>query len=214
MAISLEILETDEQISAKIRQELLRDINKRLIRSTVKLAPKLRTIIKDSIQSQPEYISLRDGDLMIEFGLIDGANRLDTIIEYWTNSLIINNKSVRSIGGRFKGGLEIKAIKRDYSDVLYLPESVFTTEKGSDLRWLEWLLLEGDNAIILDYSIMYGNFKRSRTGGGIMVQRKGSSWRVPPEFSGTIDNNFVTRALDEASVEIEDTIVKTVLGDL
>ena len=214
MAVNLKILETDAQITAKIRRVLIVDLNKRLVRSATKLGPKLRKIIKDSIQSQPEYISLRDGDLMIELGLVDGSNRLDSIIEHWIDSLIISLKPVRSVGSKLKGGIEIKAIKSDYSDVLELSESVFTTEKGSDLRWLEWLLLEGDNAIILDYSIMYGNFKRSRTGGGIMVQRKGSSWRVPPEFSGTIDNNFVTRALDEASVEIEDTIVKTVLGDL
>ena len=37
-----------------------------------------------------------------------------------------------------------------------------------------------------------------------MVQGKGKKWRVPPEFSGTPRNNFVTRALDS----IEDDIVK------
>ena len=28
-------------------------------------------------------------------------------------------------------------------------------------------------------------------------------WRVPPEFSGTEDNNFLTRSIDQASIPLE-----------
>ena len=27
--------------------------------------------------------------------------------------------------------------------------------------------------------------------------KKGGSWRVPPEFSGTITDNFITRAIND-----------------
>ena len=36
----------------------------------------------------------------------------------------------------------------------------------------------------------------SRTGTVIMVKSTGRGWRVPPAFSGTVNDNFVTRALE------------------
>ena len=49
----------------------------------------------------------------------------------------------------------------------------------------------------------------SRTGGPIM-RKGGDGWgiaasksRVPPEYSGTASNNFVTRAMDRMAPELE-----------
>jgi capsid portal protein len=42
-------------------------------------------------------------------------------------------------------------------------------------------------------------FGRSR--GGIMSE--GGSWRVPPQYTGTLDDNFVTRALTNREKDIE-----------
>ena len=41
-----------------------------------------------------------------------------------------------------------------------------------------------------------------------MRKRKGSKWRVPPEFSGTINDNWLTHALDQVRPKIEKIIIK------
>ena len=36
-----------------------------------------------------------------------------------------------------------------------------------------------------------------------MIERQGSAWSVPPQFQGTDDNNFATRALEDLEDNIE-----------
>ena len=63
------------------------------------------------------------------------------------------------------------------------------------MPWLDWLITEGDKPIVKGYK--YVNDVIGRSGQGIMKQQNGESWRVPPEFAGDINDNFITRALDE-----------------
>ena len=61
-----------------------------------------------------------------------------------------------------------------------------------DLHWLQWLLEKGDTIIIdsYEYSPRSGF---GRSGGGSM--KLGGSWRVPPEYAGTPENNFISDSL-------------------
>ena len=65
-----------------------------------------------------------------------------------------------------------------------------------------------DRVIITDYAFStdIGSGQRSRTGLGVMRKDTRKRWRVPPQFSGTSDNNFVSRSLEQVSIEIEKTI--------
>ena len=53
--------------------------------------------------------------------------------------------------------------------------------------------------IIMGYK--YVPSSDGRSGGGSM--EGGGSWRVPPQFSGTEDNNFITRALSGRNLDLE-----------
>jgi hypothetical protein len=77
-------------------------------------------------------------------------------------------------------------------------EGSILTEKGEVLEWLRWLLTFGDRIIISEYQIHLISGK-GRSGRGIMVADDASAWRVPPRFSGTIRNNWLTRAFKENS---------------
>jgi hypothetical protein len=102
-------------------------------------------------------------------------------------------------------------IKSDFNDLISMGESVVVTEKGTDLNWLSWLLIDGDAIIISDYMFVAGPFDTSRTGMGIMRQ-SGGAWRVPPEFAGQINNNWITRAIDAAASEIDNTLQSILKG--
>jgi hypothetical protein len=45
-----------------------------------------------------------------------------------------------------------------------------------------------------------------RSRGGVMD--KGGSWRVPPAYSGTADDNFITRAFEGKSKQIQKLVQK------
>lgn len=187
----INIKETDAQIAQKISIAIRDSLNKIYDDSLKSIVDMIKKLIYDSITSQPEYFSLISGDLRVELGLIDGDTRLINIIEILISNLEIKFSKFRIVGSNLSGGIRVMAIRSDYSDILSIDDSILITEKGDRLPWLQWLLLRGDDVIIADYSIRYGNF--GRTGGGHMVPV--GSWSVPSYAIGVENNNFITRAM-------------------
>jgi|TARA_R110002020_G_scaffold354896_1_gene567593 hypothetical protein len=186
-----------KEIEKEVSLRLKSSIN--AITESIEIA--LQTLVKARLHEAPEVDSLASGELRYQFGLVDGASRISNIIDMWAESV-----EVRYVSGFGKlGGISISMGDNDYSKALSMPEAEFTTEEGTPLEWLRWLLLEGDTRIVNNYRFQSG--KRGRAGGGIMVSRQNSSWGVPSQFAGTDSNNFATRALESMQDEI-DVIVR------
>ena len=99
-------------------------------------------------------------------------------------------------------------IRSDFSDVLSSDSGfVIDALRGYQLPWLEWLLLEGNKAIISKQEVIIGPNKFSRTGLAIM-RPSNKSWRVPSEFAGTIKDNWITRAIDNSESQINELLDK------
>lgn len=205
----MKILETNSQIEAMILDAMGEEINKAMSKAAIKIERDIREIVRGALTSQPEWQSLLSGKLRTEFGLPDSQARLALILKIWSNSIVVSPSPAKRSGGKLKGGLKIDMIAASYADVINTPEAYFVTEKGETLNWLEWLLKFGDRAIIRGYTIGV-NPSRSRTGADVMIKRTGQRWSVPPEFSGTANNNFVTRALDSIESDINLAVEKGV----
>ena len=66
------------------------------------------------------------------------------------------------------------------------------------MHWLDWLLKRGDSIIVVNYQYNpQTGIGRSKLGN--MVD--GGSFRIPPQFSGTIDDNFITRSFSGPTQE-------------
>jgi hypothetical protein len=203
LIFSLNLIESNKEIAQKINQALLPQINKYIDNIYSKVKNTIPEIVAQSITSQPEYISLISGKLKGEFGLPDAQTRIDQILNTIKNGANITKKPTIIKNNKVSGGIVFKMILSDFQDLLSLGEASFVTEKGIKLDWLRWLLIEGDSAIIGNYQFVAGASPYSRTGLGIMREFGGAFWRVPPEFSGSIRNNWITRAIDAASSTIE-----------
>lgn len=206
LSFRLKLIESNAIIAQNMLRALLPDLNKYFINIYNKIKQNIPPILINHIKSQPEYDSLISGKLMGEFGLSDASSRLSSILSTIESGAIIQIKPLSIVGEKINGSVKLQMVKKDFSDLLSLGASSFTTEKGSNLEWLKWLLIEGDTAIIADYTFVLGSHHNSRTGMGIMRESTGSSWRVPPEFAGSINNNWITRAIDSASSEIDQFI--------
>ena len=139
-------------------------------------------------------------------GLPDPERRVSDILDTirkGTHTRIIPS---RISNGQISSGVVVEMIPSGFSDLLSLEASVLVTEKGAELNWLDWLLIQGDTAIVGEYRFALGSSPYSRTGMGLMIGGSGFSWRVPPEYAGNITNNWITRAIDQSQTAIESEI--------
>lgn len=210
LKFSLKLLENNSTISQEIAKALLPDVTKYFNSLVSRMKETIPNIVVDNIINQPEYSALISGNLQYELGITNPASRVSEIIATIRSGSIISIKSPKVISNKISASIKLQMIQKDFSDLLSIGSSSFTTEKGSQIDWLRWLLLEGDSVIISNYNFILGANEASRTGGGIMRQLNGGSWRIPPEYAGNINNNWITRGLDSATSQI-DQFLKTLI---
>ncbi len=203
MRFSLKVLESSTQIQQSILKSLVSILNKNFSQASQNIATRLKKMVKEAIEAEPEYQSLMSGQLRDELGIPDPGNRVNTIVNAWANNVNVNLKPVTINGSRITGNISIGMIKEDYSDVLGLSEAIITDRStGSSIPWLYWLLLGGGDILVKDYEIKIGPSKRSRTGNAVMVKSK-KDWRMPSKFVGVAGNNWVYRAISRLDSTIE-----------
>lgn len=211
MDISVDIIESVDEITKRILKALLPQVNQYFQKAFNECKNQINSIITEAIVSSAEYQSLLSGKLKYEFGLPDSESRLSTILGIVSNIQTSYNEPT-IIKNQIKASFSLNMIPSDYSDLLASSVAIFTTEKGSQLEWLKWLLLFGDKTIIKDYIVEIGPNARSRTGNAIMVSTIKGRWNVPPEFAGTKNNNWITRAIDSVNNDIIQLLEKSLKG--
>ena len=205
-SITLKVLETNQTIISRALAALLPQVEAYLKNHMSGLETKIAEIVIASILNQPEYSSLIGGALKYQFGLPDPERRVSDILDTirkGTHTRIIPS---RISNGQISSGVVVEMIPSGFSDLLSLEASVLVTEKGTELNWLDWLLTQGDTAIVGEYRFALGPSQYSRTGMGLMIGGSGFSWRVPPEYAGNMTNNWITRAIDQSQTAIESEI--------
>jgi hypothetical protein len=211
MKISIKLLDSSSVISAKILGSIISHLQPAFTKTQQALQQILPKIVKEALILEPEYASLLSGQLRSELGVPDADSKIEQIFSAWSNNLVVQNRPLSIKGSGLSGGFSINIIKSDFSDILSLPAAVVVdSTSGSIIPWLQWLLIEGNQILIRDYKLRMGPNSRSRTGNAIMVSSTKDNWRVPPQFAGTINNNWVTRAIDR----LDDSILSYIEKEL
>lgn len=164
--------------------------------------------LQNLIEQSPEFQELISGKLRFDMGItLDEAvavtQRIPEIISKTLKVEIVRSSDLIQF--------VVRLITEGYQDILSIKEASFiqlyTSKSPYSIPWLEWLLLQGDKMIVTEHHIKYvSDNPNSRSGGAIMVGR--GSWRVPPQFAGTSDNNMITRALESIDEFINEEIQK------
>lgn len=206
LKFNMKLVGNNSSIAKDMMNALLPDIEKYLDKVYNRMSKDIPDILVSAIQSQPEYSALLGGTLQGEFGIPDPQSRLNEILDAIRTGQVVKRTPAKISANGIKAGIKLQMVKSDFADLLSLGSASFDTEKGTRLDWLKWLLTEGDTIIISNYEFLLGSYPNSRTGLGIMRQFGGSGWRVPPEYAGTVKNNWITRAIDSASQSIESAL--------
>ena len=208
MRISANIVETNSEINTMILEIMADHINDTLNIAMPKITTEIKELVALSLREEPEYQSLLSGRLRAEFGLSD-TNMVDNIIDKLVSTIDVSRSTVSYNKIGLVGGFTITMMKSDdMNGLIFTDIASVISNNGQHLPWLQWLLLEGNNAIVKNFDVKMGSYSQSRSGMAIMVSSR-DNWRVPPEFVGTISNNWTTRAIDR----IEDKIY-TLIQDI
>lgn len=212
MRYNLQLLESNSTINKSILDAMQQHLSKALRSVPAKLASDLKNIVAEALRAEPEYQSLISGQLRSEMGIADTSN-VDIVIEKLVNTLQVAYTPVSYNSRSITGGFTMTMMKSDDLGGVIADSAAYVTDglRGYSLPWLEWLLLRGSDTIVSNYSVKFGSNSRSRTGDAIMVSSS-SSWRVPPQFAGTSQNNWTTRAIAACEDRIIKAIEQAVIG--
>lgn len=201
----------------KIRKDILKcyvdELNRVFLSSSflTRLKNDVKVIVANAIKSSPTYQELASGGQLVgELGIIEANVKISNILD-----IIINNQievtifPFRISGLSVTGGYKIEAVKLDWSEIVGDVNASYITEKGQQIPWLHWLLTLGDNIIIQEHLLVY-NPIWSRTSTFTMRKTPGRMWKMPSAHSGTVADNFITRAIDTCQPEIERLIIRSV----
>lgn len=202
MGIPISFDINDDELYVDILQEVAVQSNKILIAmsrddSTLN---HITLAIDNAIRSSPEYTSLISGVLKDMFGLTDSQAAVENIIAGIKNNIEIDVKPAVVIGKTLSGGIIVKVLRSDLSDVLNVSGAKYESP-GGEVAWLSWLLKGGDAVVVGGYEFSSFATGDSRTGGGLMI-RSPEGFRVPPEYSGTASSNWLTRSLEDLDEQI------------
>ncbi len=202
--ITVSLVDTNNQISRDIEKAISEEINKLVKKNSSKVEKRLRSAVDTWIRTSPEILSIQSegvaDSLNAHFGFPLGfeGSAVEAVVKSVVDSISVEIQDF-SVGLRGKINFYIQP--ENLINLLTLPEGSIDIVNGS-LPWLDWLLRQGGRTIIVGYQYQPGNDGRS--GGGSMVG--GGFWRVPPQFSGVEDNNFITRALSGRELELSKII--------
>lgn len=206
MKLTTSVLENDKQIIDSILDELINYLQPKFVESINATKSELSEALIKALKNEPEYQSLKTGKLRYEFGIPD-TDVVDNIIELWARNFYIESKPLKRKGSQIVGSVFIGMIKQNFEDVLSSSDAiVYDNISNIALPWLNWLLLEGGKILVRNYEVKMGPNPRSRTGMAVMTESN-KNWRVPPEFSGTIQNNWPVRAVDGMEKQIKKIIL-------
>ena len=184
-----------KQINQEINRALDQNIGKNITRIQKILNDKIQQIV---FQRLIGGIPVIQGTDLAEIGVPDINTRLTSILQTLASNIKVKVSFDKSIK------IDINILEEDYSDVLSLPEAVYTytSSNGSGvLEWLKWILLGGNGTIVGGFEFSPSSSPFSRTGGGLMIP--GNGWGVPSNLAGTASNNILTRSLQNIEQDIK-----------
>jgi hypothetical protein len=201
--MSIKFTKSNSEILKTIEKLWLKDINAFLRRVAPIIEKKFEPVIRGALMNSPEIQSLKNGVLKGEFGL--ESDPTDLLIEEILATLKTRVVPAKKISN---GGIEMVMQPSGYSNLL---KNGFAYQeiKGGSIPWLSWLLTLGDSIIITGFGVEFGSFKSSRTGIARMSKDAGP-YKVNSAYSGTVENNFITRAIESVYPELNN-IFKGVL---
>lgn len=162
----------------------------------------VKRLTGELLRSSHFFNSFIFGDLRGHLGIPapEAFPRIENVVEHIISEVNVTYTPLTGSGKKINGGYSIGIGKNGFDGVMNLASAKVTTENGDTLEWLEWVLTRGDTVIISDHNIHF-EADLGRSGLAVMVPSQIASWRVPSAFSGTVNDNWITREIKDNIAE-------------
>lgn len=209
--IKLKVTDPHKKIVDSILIAMGSHVNSAIFVATPHIKKSVKDLVRTAIVTSPTYLSLANGILRSDLGVVDSITDMNNIIDIWMSEVEVEVKLFVVHGNRFTGGLKVNIIDASFQNVLNVSSSFYQSNLHR-IEWLKWLLTSGSASIIRDYMVSYEISPFSRTGGAIMRGSSGSNFSINPAFAGTPTDNFVTKAMHGIKDNIADIIHKEIVS--
>tara|TARA_R110000824_G_scaffold267153_2_gene456098 strand:+ start:233 stop:835 length:603 start_codon:yes stop_codon:yes gene_type:complete len=191
---NIQLIESIREVETKVNTALAVEVNKSLGRAVNKVRQGCAPIITSALMTSPEISSLAGGILAAEFGLtVNPTSQLVTAI---VSSIDVK---IEKANAKSLGGFSLFMQPSNFANLFALSVSEQPIEGGS-IPWLQWLLTQGDSIIIANFGVEFGNHGRT---GEARMSKNFAPYKVNSAFSGTVNDNFITRAVQRVRPQIE-----------
>lgn len=194
---------TDNKIIYAVDKQINAIMNKALPKIQSSIKPEISEIVLRSLNESQTVQSLLSGKLKDDFGLFGNvvATTVGNIVSVISNGLQVKLEKSSQAGSIVSVKLDILPYS-DFDKIISVAGGSVPS-RGGNVDWLEWLLTRGTQVVIGDYWI-FPHAKGFTRSGGTSIMRKIESaprdpFRVDPNFSGTLEDNFITRAIQSKS---------------
>lgn len=212
----LKILESNDYLEFCILKEYATHLNGILPNVGNKLERYLQQYVEDKLVNTSEVESMISGKLRGCFGIEFPDDLVLNFIRTYALSVKVMTFPVFLVrsGVSRRPCLTIsteETLERLSMDDIFAQK----TEKNVALHFWNWLLYQGDKSVVTGAYVKNANAWElrhdiSKTDSMIMRKKQGSYFRVPPEFAGVDDNNFVTRALANWLIDVNKFLEKEI----
>lgn len=192
-------------------------IDKMLPTISANIKPKVSSIIGGALANSPTTKSLLAGKLKDDFGLFGNVATvaIENIIKHISENIIVNIKNSKTSGSILS--LSITIPTGDMQSIIKVPGASYPS-KGGQVDWLEWLLTKGTQVVVGDFWLFTNAKGFTRSGGSsIMAEIKSvprEPFRVDPGHAGTVDDNFITRAIQPVGQDLLNVTYEAVVRSL
>ena len=196
-------------VAAAIVQETKEKLNRTIDQLRMRIRPDLVNYVEKKLREYPSntYYSLNFGELQRDFGFSPGENVAEQVVKTISSSIQLSKLGPTSVS---LGGFRLEILKEGIQSLLSKNFAAYDSN-GNTVDWLRWLLTAGDTIVVADYQVMKDKgtpLSSSRSGYALMISPKMSQgFRVDPNHSGTIDDNWITRALFSAQQDMVDKLL-------
>lgn len=222
------LVESDKVFTNRVLNNLAIGVDSFFKKIGYSFNTQIRRTIMQHIRNAPEYQSLISSapeSLHAQLGVVDPVGECEELFRVWATEIEVGYKQTRVRGQNLNGYVYVRAIYADFQRILNNPAAIYISENQQGERtpipWLAWLLKYGKRIIVPTHYYRAYRSRKSRTGLGLMFRMGDRStaglaasqemWRMPPEYSGTIGNNWITRAINRARPDIMRHFVRAVL---
>lgn len=199
----IKIRESVSDIEELIAEACAKELDSAIKPALFLIQERVRRSMLGYWKSSPTYNSLLYGDLNSKLGFYAGtANTVvDQILDIIAESTQVVFEGTKLYKRTFRCTFNIYILLNNLKSALASPGAIIDTEKGFQLEWFKWLSVFGDRILIDSYRY-FPKIGKGRSGGGIMI--KGGAFRIPSFHSGTIGDNWLTRAIEPFVNDIRD----------